>query len=317
MVRTACLLSVLLLASCPAWPGEDTHILPGSKTPLDEVFKNQVDYVVACEAVDKPSSRIIGNMTDHAIQAFKVVAPLAGKCPEGKINLRYEIIAPNDRDVAKGERVIVIMQSMQGRGQGPVTFLADTEANRQSVVAFAKAMRMTIAADTQPATMPATAPVEALSARISIPDKSKAVDGKFGAWLDLVNTGTTPLRLCTQCQAWPSSSSGQFEVALKPDQWKSDAPANDELAQRVVTLTPGKSVSIGFEILVGDAQTVEVKASYSIGPKFAAELKTWTGTAAAPTVTIKKSGDMYVVVKTAATPASQPAAIPSATAPAK
>lgn len=158
MKKTTLLLGVLLIASCPAVGAEDTHSLPGSKQSLDELFKGKspIVYVVACEAAERPSMVIIGNMTDHATQKFKVVAPLAGKCPEGTFALNYSVVAPNDRQVAKGERIIWIAANVSGSPY-PVMALADTEANRQAVLAAAKAAGLAIAApDTQPASQPAS-----------------------------------------------------------------------------------------------------------------------------------------------------------------
>jgi hypothetical protein len=138
---------------------EDTRSLPGSRQSLEQIFKAyKIAYLVACEAVAKPDRVIIGNMTDQATQTFQVTAPLAGKCPAGTFALTYGIIAPHDRQVAKGERVIWIVTEFSGGGEHPVLALADTAANRQAVLAFAKATKMSLAPSTQPATIPGTAP---------------------------------------------------------------------------------------------------------------------------------------------------------------
>jgi uncharacterized protein (TIGR03067 family) len=123
-----------------------------------------------------------------------------------------------------------------------------------------------------------------LSAKIVIKSKLPLVvvpgemDG-LQAELVLTNEGQKPLRLAMLCSYSIGSWKGGCSNLIRPDWWKSDAPPDDKLAEKIVALQPGKTVSfpIGAAGVRGVDGKFKLTAGYEIGAKFAKQHDTWTG----------------------------------------
>jgi hypothetical protein len=159
-MKTSKLAIVAALLACAAALAADPQTtLPGSRWTLERAVQTgprmapgQFAYAAVCEAMEKPRV-MVGNMTDQATQKFKVISVLGGAAPEGEVMVSYAVIAPNERAIPKGQRVIWVFREVTDRGTGAVKAVADTDADRQAVLAALQAAG--IATATAPASQPA------------------------------------------------------------------------------------------------------------------------------------------------------------------
>jgi len=164
MKNPAAVLCVLLVVGS-AWADPPATVveasLPGSRLTIEQAIKDQSEpaakfaYAAVCEALEK-ARVMIGNMTDNAFQKFKIIDMLAGTPPDGEVTLHYLVIAPNEREIAKGQRVIWIVQKLTDSGAFVAKAVPDTDAERQVVLAALKTAGIVVVPSSQPA---ATKPV--------------------------------------------------------------------------------------------------------------------------------------------------------------
>jgi hypothetical protein len=135
--------------------------------------------------------------------------------------------------------------------------------------------------------------VNGLSAKIVVTSKQPVQIEEIKAELVLTNEGEKPLRLCTLCGEWRSVGAGDYKETFKPDFFKSCPPRADESASHVVTLQPGKSVSLSISPINtygGNPHEVDGKlkiaAGYEVGEEFAKKFDTWVGRVEAEPVVI-------------------------------
>ena len=83
--------------------------------------------------------------------------------------------------------------------------------------------------------------VSGLSARIEVKSKVPLETREVEAELVLTNEGDKPLRVGTLCGRFPA---GPTKFEFRPDWFKSDSPTAEQIEKRIVTLQPGKSVSL-------------------------------------------------------------------------
>lgn len=130
--------------------------------------------------------------------------------------------------------------------------------------------------------------VNGLSAKIVVTSKPLVRSEEIRAELVLTNEGEKPLRLCTLCGGLRSVWAGNYQETFQPDFFKTP-PRPGESASHVVTLQPGKSVSLSFSP-GGDPNDVDEKlkiaAAYEVGEEFAKKFDTWVGRVEAEPVVI-------------------------------
>ena len=115
----------------------------------------------------------------------------------------------------------------------------------------------------------------------------KPKDETLPAELVIKNSGPKAIRICTLCMGWRSGSQGSFNVNLDPVTWKSDAPTLEMSAKSIVTIQPGGTARIPFQIFTDKNQQMHVTASYSVDRKFAEALHVWSGYIEAKPIDIK------------------------------
>ena len=115
----------------------------------------------------------------------------------------------------------------------------------------------------------------------------KPKDQAVPAELAIKNSGPKAIRICTLCMGWKSNFKDSFDVLLTPDHWKSDAPILETSAKSIVTIQPGGTARIPFQIFTLNRQQMRVTAGYMVSPEFAAELHIWSGGIGATPVDIK------------------------------
>lgn len=129
-------------------------------------------------------------------------------------------------------------------------------------------------------------PVDGLSARIEVKSKVPLETKRVEAELVLTNDGDKPLRVGTLCGYYPA---GRAAYEFRPDWFKSDSPSPAMSEKAVVTLQPGKSVSLPFSMGNVDRTKDDytLTASYEVEDAFAKAHDTWKGRVEAEPVTVK------------------------------
>jgi RNA polymerase sigma factor (sigma-70 family) len=151
-----------------------------------------------------------------------------------------------------------------------------------------------------PALVKKPAPRTSLSARIDAPAEIAATAAELTGKLVLTNDGDVPVRVCTLTPG-NDGLGGAFGQHFRPDWWKSDRPPLATSAKHVVTLAPGKSVSLPFRIArvhYKDRDSFTITGFYAVENKGVADaLKLWVGKAVAQpkTVKVRKSVDRQAV----------------------
>lgn len=123
-------------------------------------------------------------------------------------------------------------------------------------------------------------PQEPLSARIVIPPGSKLENRLFDAELELANNTDRAIRVCTRVVTGRGvSKDGKLSIAhLTPENWQSDPPSAQEIAQATAELAPGKSVRIPFRALCKKSGKIELTAEYKVPEeRVPAGKNIWTG----------------------------------------
>ena len=128
-----------------------------------------------------------------------------------------------------------------------------------------------------------------LTARIVAPTEIASTAPVLKGELVLTNEGKSAVRVCTLCSEGPL-----FDFIFCPHQWKSDSPSLDMSAQRVVTLAPGKTVALPFQISrvhYKDRKSLTIKASYFVDKdhNLCKKLNLWSGSAEAKPALVKVS----------------------------
>jgi hypothetical protein len=128
--------------------------------------------------------------------------------------------------------------------------------------------------------------VGGLSARIKVKSTVPLETKKVEAELVLTNDGDKPVRVCTLCGEFPT---GKAAYQFRPDWFKSDRPSPAMSEKAVVTLQPGKSVSLPFSLGNVDRTKDDytLTASYEVEDEFAKAHDTWKGRVEAEPVTVK------------------------------
>jgi RNA polymerase sigma-70 factor (ECF subfamily) len=131
-----------------------------------------------------------------------------------------------------------------------------------------------------------------LSAHIEVKTLTRGAATEIKAALVLTNTTRRPVRLCTLVGGDRSSSDAWHEENMRPDSWKSDSPSPEQSARHVVTLPPGKSISLPFAARFPDRgqKAFTIRAAYEVGEDFARRLDTWVGRVEAPPVRVTVRG---------------------------
>jgi hypothetical protein len=121
---------------------------------------------------------------------------------------------------------------------------------------------------------------ESLSARIVIPSDSKLEHRLFDASLELTNNADKAVRVCTYVVIGRGvSKDDKFSsVLLTPENWQSNPPTAEEIAQTTVELAPGKSVRIPFRAMCKKPGKIELSAEYKVDvEKVPTGKNIWTG----------------------------------------
>ena len=105
------------------------------------------------------------------------------------------------------------------------------------------------------------------------------------AELVLTNEGDKPLRVCTLFGSFPA---GPTKYEFRAGWFKSDRPTPEQFEKRIVTLQPGKSVSLPFTL--GDVDRTKdaytISAAYEVEEEFAKAHDAWKGRVEAKPVTV-------------------------------
>ena len=111
--------------------------------------------------------------------------------------------------------------------------------------------------------------------------------------LVIKNVSAAPIRVCTLCGRWSGISKDCSEVSLVAGFFKSDGPSMERLAQAVLSIPPGDSITLPSECVIPEANPFRLTAGYSIHPNLAKQLNTWQGGIRAEPVMINiKSGSV-------------------------
>ncbi len=171
-------------------------------------------------------------------------------------------------------------------------------ATAAMVVSGAVAIACILAAEGRADEKPGKA-VNGLSARIVVQSKPLVRIEDVQASLVLTNEGDKPLRLCTLCGGMRSSWAGGYGETFQPDFFKSDPPRAEDSAGQIVTLRPGRSLSLPISPIntYGGSShdndgKLKITAAYEVGDEFAKKFDTWAGRAeAAPVVLAVAAGE--------------------------
>jgi RNA polymerase sigma factor (sigma-70 family) len=133
-------------------------------------------------------------------------------------------------------------------------------------------------------------PRVSLAARIDPPAEVAATAPELRAALVLTNDGNVPVRVCTLVSR-SNGPGGRFDYRLRPDWWKMEAPTLADSAKHVVTLAPGRSVSLPLSAprsAYRDRASCTLTATYAVEDRaFADRLEIWSGRVAAPPREVK------------------------------
>src|SRR3954447_9260163 len=108
-------------------------------------------------------------------------------------------------------------------------------------------------------------PRAGLTAKVVVKSKLPLETNQLQWELVLTNRGGKPLKVCTLCGGWGSGGKAGYERTFAPDLWKSDRPSDAALAERVVTLKPGESVSLPGSLGGWRGEKYTITASYRVG----------------------------------------------------
>ncbi len=134
--------------------------------------------------------------------------------------------------------------------------------------------------------------INGLSAQIVVTSKPLVRIENVQAALVLTNDGEKPVRLCTLCGGMRSGWAGGYEETFRPDFFKSGTPPAEDSAGQIVTLRPGRSISLPISPIntyggiPREAEgKLKIAAAYEVGDEFAKKFDTWAGRVeAAPVV---------------------------------
>ena len=130
-----------------------------------------------------------------------------------------------------------------------------------------------------------------LSCELSLPAEVRSVDGYFDASLVITNISDHRVRICTLTQGWRFVGKTDYREILRPDAWKSDRPRPEEFPKHIVTIEPGKSISIPLKITYYDeflrGHPLTISVGYESQLEFARRYGTWSGSINSKPVTVK------------------------------
>ena len=130
-----------------------------------------------------------------------------------------------------------------------------------------------------------------LSGELSLPAEVRSVNGHFDASLVITNISDHLVRICTLTQGWRSVGKTDYREILRPDFWKSDRPRPEEFPKHIVTIEPGKSISIPLKITYYDeflrGHPLTISVGYESQPEFGKRYGTWSGSINSKPVTVK------------------------------
>jgi len=118
-----------------------------------------------------------------------------------------------------------------------------------------------------------------LSAEVVVVSAVRLEGGHLRAKLVVRNTGLVPVRIGTLVGDWAGGADGWLGWNYRPDLFKSDPPAPEQSAARVVTLQSGESCSFPIEQrgVRGRDGKFRIEATYETGTAFTARHGTWAG----------------------------------------
>ena len=116
-----------------------------------------------------------------------------------------------------------------------------------------------------------------LACTLIVPTPYRIHFGRLEIQVVLKNVSAAPIRVCTLCGRWGGSGKDWSDAELGPGNILDDSPTIDQLAQAVVSIPPGASLTLSSDCDIPETTPFRLTAGYGTQPDMAKQLNTWQG----------------------------------------
>lgn len=113
--------------------------------------------------------------------------------------------------------------------------------------------------------------------QLVVPSPYQIHKGQMEIQVVLKNVSSAPIRVCTLCGRWAGTGKDFSSVDLIAGVFKSAPPTVEKMAQAVVTILPGASLTLNCKCVLPETNRFRLTVGYSISPEMARQLNTWQG----------------------------------------